>query len=94
MVLTEYLLGDHGHQDNRESDTDALELLAHHYTRLAIPDYPMWADPQGPPMRWFWGPDVLIRDDGRAWLWAAARTPEALAAVRRAIPGDRLSGHS
>ncbi|MCO5997638.1 hypothetical protein [Actinoallomurus rhizosphaericola] len=92
MVLTEYLLGDHGHYDNRESDTEALETLEHHYTRLAIPDYPMWADPQGPPIRWFWGPDVLIRDDGRAWLWAAARTPQALQAVRRAVPGDWLMG--
>jgi hypothetical protein len=59
-------------------------------TRLAMPDYPMWAAPQGPPIRWFSGPDVLIRDDSREWMWVAARTPEALQGVRQAIPGDWL----
>jgi hypothetical protein len=90
MVLTEHMLGGSGYHDNRESDQAALELLEHHYNRLAMPDYPMWAIPEEPPVRWFVGRDVLIRDDSRQWMWVVARTLEALQAVRDTIPGDWL----
>jgi hypothetical protein len=90
MVLTEYVLGGNCYHDNRESDQAALGLLEHHYTRLAMPDYPMWAGPDGPPVRWFSGRDVLIRDDSRAWMWVAARTSQALQGVRQTISGDWL----
>jgi hypothetical protein len=90
MVLSEYVLGASAHLDSRESGQAAVGLLEHHYTRLAMPEYPMWASSQGPPIRWFSGRDVLIRDDGREWMWAAARTPEALQDVRRLIPGNWL----
>jgi hypothetical protein len=90
MVLSEYAFGASDHLDNRESGPVAVGLLEHHYTRLAMPDYPMWAAPQAPPIRWFSGRDVLIRDDSREWMWVAARTPEALQGVRQAIPGDWL----
>jgi hypothetical protein len=73
-----------------ETGQAAVGLLEHHYTRLAMPEYPMWAAPQAPPIRWFSGRDVLIRDDSREWMWVAARTSEALQGVRQAIPGDWL----
>ncbi|WP_119726410.1 hypothetical protein [Thermomonospora amylolytica] len=60
------------------------------YERLPMPDYPMWAVPEGSPIRWFTGPDVIIRDDAREWVWVRARTAEALQAVREALLGDWL----
>lgn len=90
MVLSEYVLGGNGYHDNRPSDQAALGFFEHHCTRLAMPDYPIWAIPQAPPIRWFSSPDVLIRDDSREWMWVTARTPEALHDVRQAIPGDWL----
>jgi hypothetical protein len=95
MVLTEHRSDYH---DNRESDQAALGLLERHYTRLAMPDYPLWAGTDYPmsagpaesPVCWFSGRDVLIRDDSRQWMWVVARTPEALQAVRHTIPGDWL----
>jgi hypothetical protein len=90
MVLAEYMLGGSSYYDNRESGQTALGLLERHYARPAMPDYPMWASPEEPPVRWFAGRDVLIRDDSRDWMWVGARTPEALQTVRQTIPGDWL----
>jgi hypothetical protein len=100
LTCVEMVLAEHqsDHHDNRASDQATLELLERHYTRLAMPDYPLWAGtdypmpagPEAPPVRWFAGRDVLIRDDSRQWMWVAARTPEALQAVRHAMPGDWL----
>lgn len=91
MVLSESVLGpDSDGLDNRECDEAAVRILETRYARLPMPDYPMWAVPEGPPIRWYGGPDVLIRDDARTWLWVRARTPEALQAVRDALPGDWL----
>jgi hypothetical protein len=92
MVLSEALLGaDWGtvYYGNRPLDAAAVGLLERHFTRLAVPDYPLWAEPDGPPVRWFAGPDVLLRDDGDVWLWVLTRTLTALDAVMEEIlPGD------
>jgi hypothetical protein len=89
LVLSEWLLSE-GHGDNRELDADAVAALEQRYRRLPVPDHPVWADPDGPPTRWFGGADVLLRDDGGEWLWVRARTAEALDAARSALPGDWL----
>lgn len=73
--------------DSRDPEEDDPELLATHYARLALPDYPTG---QVPPIRWFTGPGVILRDDAGSWLTARGRTPEALEAAREALPGDWL----
>lgn len=91
VVLSEAVLGgDAGHHDNRDLDEAAVAELARRYRRLPIPDYPVWGAADGPPVRWFTGPDVLLRDDGRDWLWALARTEPALERLRQDLPGDWL----
>jgi hypothetical protein len=75
--------------DNRELDPAAAALNEQHFARLAIPAYPLWAEPGGV-VRWFTGPDVLLRDDAGIWLWVRARTTLALDAVRTALPGEWL----
>jgi hypothetical protein len=75
--------------DNRELDPAAAALVEQHFARLAIPAYPLWAEPGGV-VRWFTGPDVLLRDDAGIWLWVRARTTLALDAVRARLPGEWL----
>jgi hypothetical protein len=90
MVLSESLFAgalDLG--DNRALDPAAAALLEQRFARLAIPDYPLWAQPGGL-VRWFAGPDVILRDDGGIWLWVRARTAAALKVVRAALPGEWL----
>lgn len=89
MVLYEALFGSDGDDhDNREAGDADPGIIERRYTRLAVPDYPMWADPEGPPVRWFHGRDALICDHAGAWIWVRTRTPEALRAVRDTLPGD------
>ncbi|WP_344640953.1 hypothetical protein [Kitasatospora cystarginea] len=44
----------------------------------------------GRDMRWFTGPDVLIRELDGFCLSARARSEEALGALRETLPGDWL----
>jgi len=76
--------------DNRELDDATLGLLEAGFDRLGLPDLPFWAGDGGSVIRWFHGPDVLLRDDGGAWLWVYGRSPEAVAAVRVRLPGEWL----
>ena len=92
MVLSEAMFSaDSGHTDNRELDDAALAALANGYQRLPLPDFPFWAALDGPSIRWFAGPDVLLRDDGGTWLWVHGRTPDAVQAVRQRLPGEWLT---
>ncbi|MFB4317586.1 SMI1/KNR4 family protein [Actinomadura sp. 21ATH] len=89
IVLSENLFRENAYSDNQEPSDATLNALELRYTRLPLlPDYPMWATPEDPPVRWFTAPDVLIRDDSDAWLWVRARTERALDETRRALPGD------
>ncbi len=97
MVLSEWMLSadenetedeDDGLADNRELDDEARAALDAAFRRLPIPDYPLWAEPDGRPARWFTTPQALLRDDAGVWLWVRAATPKALASVRDALPGD------
>lgn len=92
LVLGEAVLGGAGGRvDNRgleEADIARLEGL---YERLSFPDYPAWWQPEVPEaVRWFSGPDVLLREDSRTWLWVLTRNAAALARVRDALPGQWL----
>ena len=70
---------------------DGIEVLEQNCTRLPFPAYPMGEEEPG--IRWFFGPDVLLRDDGRVALLARARTGEALDHIRDLITGDWLNDY-
>jgi hypothetical protein len=53
---------------------------------LALPEYPT-PEVGEVAVRWFTGPDVVLREDQEGFLWARARTVAALRAVRRDLPG-------
>ena len=89
MVLSESMLGS-AVSANREMDEDAVAALERHFARLAFPDYPLWANPDGPPTRWFGDAEVVLRDDSRTWLWVNARTVPALERVRTDLQGEWL----
>jgi hypothetical protein len=95
MVLSEWLMSSEVFHDNRELDNATVAALEHQFSRLPLPDYPMWAAPSGPPTRWFYGMDAVLRDDARTWLWVQAASTDAIDAIRRALPGDWImSGDS
>lgn len=90
MVLSEWMLSGEAFCDNRELDDEAIHALEERFRRLPMPDYPLWAEPNGRPMRWFSGEDAVLRDDAGVWLWVRAASSEGIAAVRHALPGDWL----
>ncbi|MDY7087878.1 MAG: hypothetical protein SYR96_22575 [Actinomycetota bacterium] len=86
MVLSEWLMAG----DLRDLDTAALTELEKRFRPLPMPEYPLWAEADGPPTRWFAGDGVILRVDIGEWLWARGKTSRELAAVRQALPGDWL----
>jgi hypothetical protein len=92
VVLEEAILphgpGCHDNRELNEADVVRLEEL---YERLPFPDYPGWWQPGNQSIiRWFGGPDVLLREDAGTWLWVLARSTASLARVRDALPGEWL----
>ncbi|MFF3669792.1 SMI1/KNR4 family protein [Microtetraspora malaysiensis] len=83
IVMSESLFADEDLSGNRGLDPETVAALETRYALAPFPGYP--AD--DPATRWFFGPDALLRDDGRSWLWVRARTPEAMDDVRHALPG-------
>ncbi|MBG0568609.1 hypothetical protein [Actinoplanes aureus] len=90
MVLSEWMLSGERFADNRELDDEAVVLLEKRFRRLPMPDYPLWAEPDGGPMRWFEGLGAMLREDSGIWLWARAGSADSIAAVRCALPGEWL----
>jgi hypothetical protein len=90
MVLSEWMLAGEVFADNRELDDEAVALLDKRFRRLPMPDYPLWAEPGGRPMRWFGGLGAVLREDAGQWLWVRAASPDGIGAVRRALPGEWL----
>ena len=90
MVLYEAVMpGRAGCYDDRKLDEADIVRLEQLYERLPLPDYPGWWQPEAQPViRWFAGPDVLLRQNGRTWLSVLARSPASLARVRDALPGQ------
>ncbi|SDG42657.1 hypothetical protein SAMN05216553_10814 [Lentzea fradiae] len=79
MVLSEALFRDDAETADREMSEADVSLLREHLTALPL---------HGPGTRWFAGQDVVVRQDGDAWLWARARTPDALELLVKQLPGD------
>jgi hypothetical protein len=86
MVLAESVFSD-DLGDDRELERGDIARLERGFSRLAIPDYPLWAVPGGI-TRWFGGQDVILREDAGIWLSARCRTTAALARLHAAMPGD------
>jgi hypothetical protein len=90
MALSEWTLSGNGFADNRELDDETVSALEQQFRRLPMPNYPLWAEPNGRPTRWFCAEGAVLRDDAGVWLWVRASSAEEIAAVRHALPGDWL----
>lgn len=70
----------------READDDSVEVISNSLVRVGIPDHVFWAEPEGEPVKWFAGIELLVRIDGGAMLWACARSAKRLEIVRNLVP--------
>jgi hypothetical protein len=86
MVLAESVISD-DLGDDRELERGDTARLEQSFSRLAIPEYPLWWVP-GETTRWFGGQDVLLREEGGIWLTARCRTAAARPGLYAAMPGD------
>ncbi|MEU8015980.1 hypothetical protein AB0B74_08440 [Micromonospora parva] len=91
MMMSEALFGTVRFAGHRGLDEQTLTELERRYPRLPLPDHLLWSRPDGPPVRWFSGPQVVLRDDGRHRLRVQADTAEAFEAVKFTLPGDWVS---
>ncbi|SER39918.1 hypothetical protein SAMN05216188_11115 [Lentzea xinjiangensis] len=78
MVLSEALFRDGAETADREMSEADTSLLREHFAALPL---------HSPGTRWFAGHDVIVREDDGQWLWARARTPEALELLVKQLPG-------
>ncbi|HEX7305328.1 hypothetical protein [Lentzea sp.] len=79
MVLSEALFRDGAETADREMSGADTSLLHDNFVALPV---------RSPGTRWFAGDDVIVREDTDEWLWARARTPEALELLLERVPGD------
>ncbi|MFD9705748.1 hypothetical protein [Lentzea sp. NPDC059081] len=79
MVLSEALFLDGSETADREMSEEDTSLLEQRYATLTL---------HSPGTRWFVGDDLIVREDADEWLWARARTPEALEQLLAQVPGD------
>ncbi|MCU7826022.1 SMI1/KNR4 family protein [Kitasatospora sp. DSM 101779] len=90
LVLSESLRAPEDRTDHLEPlDVRTLLGIEEGYVQLPFPDYPVFSAPSG--SRWFAGDDVLLREDDGGALYVRARTPEALADLRKNLPGTWLN---
>jgi hypothetical protein len=82
MVLSESLWSSAELLGDLELDDHTVAALEQRFPRLPVPTFPHWTLPD---VRWFAGPDVLLRDDAQTWLWVRARTCQALDDVWKAL---------
>jgi hypothetical protein len=84
MVLFESLWSRPDLTSDVELDDGAVALVERRYTPLPVPVLLHWTLEQ---VRWFTGPDILLRDEARIRLMARARTRQAFDDARRALSG-------
>jgi hypothetical protein len=78
LVLSEALFRDGADTADRETSEADISLVEQHFTLLPL---------NSPGTRWFASDDVILREEDREWLWARARTPEALELLVKRFPG-------
>ncbi|MFD7879347.1 SMI1/KNR4 family protein [Streptomyces sp. NPDC059766] len=91
LVLSESLLAPGTLYDACELPETLLPNLYDRYTRVPLPDHPMWVGPQDSPLRWYSAPGRLIRRDGDldlCWIHARGRMADDLATLRRDLPAS------
>jgi hypothetical protein len=87
MVLSESMFAGPIELSENGQLEDASLAVLETYRRLNFPAYDLWAGaPDGPPVRWFAAPGVLLCDHAETWLWVRALTSEAIDNVRRTFP--------
>ncbi|SDP70801.1 hypothetical protein [Lentzea jiangxiensis] len=79
MVLSEALFRDGAETADRETSEADGSLLEDNFALLPL---------HSPGTRWFVGDDLVVREDDHQWLWARARTPDALELLVKVLPGD------
>jgi hypothetical protein len=84
MVLSEALFRDGAEAADREMSEADISLLEEHFAELPL---------ASPGTRWFVGDDVIIRDDDSQYLWARARTADALELLLKRLPGEWTTEH-
>jgi hypothetical protein len=89
ILLSESIYAREDLGDNKAQNDDECQQLEQRYAHLALPDYPT-PPVGGAAVRWFVGPDVVLRDDQQGCLWARARTVAALEQMRDNLPGSWL----
>jgi hypothetical protein len=90
LVLSESLFGPERLYDACELPDELLSSLHAHYTRVDLPDHPMWASAEDSPLRWYAAPGRLLRRDGlldQCWIHARGRTAADLETIHADLPG-------
>lgn len=88
MVLSEWIVGGARYGINCEPEEETIALMEKRLRRLPLPDYPAWWWRTGGPVRWFECSETIVLEHPGTWLWAGAASPDAITAVRRALPAD------
>ncbi|MEV4330972.1 SMI1/KNR4 family protein [Streptomyces sp. NPDC049597] len=91
LVLTETLLASAHRYDACELPDDLLPALEAGYTRVDLPDHPLWASTADSPLRWYAAPGRVLRRDGlgnHSWVHAGGQTAAHLDLVRAQLPGS------
>jgi hypothetical protein len=88
MVLSEWIVGGAEYGINCEPGRETIALIDQRLRRLPLPDYPAWWWRTDGPVRWFEKSGAILLEHPGPWLWAGAASSDAIAAVRRALPGD------
>jgi len=89
MVLTEVLLAPGKPGNMCELPAELTTMVESAYEHMALPEYPLWAEPSIT-VRWFSAPGKLLRMDGRGpycWLSVRGRTLADLESICATIPG-------
>ncbi|MFC1406777.1 MULTISPECIES: hypothetical protein [Streptacidiphilus] len=93
LVLSESMFAGDGPDalyDACELPDALLPTLQQRYTRVDLPDHPMWASADDSPLRWYAAPGRLLRHDGtqdHSWLHARGHTVADLEDIRNDLPG-------
>ncbi|PYC70166.1 hypothetical protein C7C46_27545 [Streptomyces tateyamensis] len=88
LVLSETLFAERGAYNACELPAAKAAGLAG-YSRVELPDHPMWTGAEESPVRWYAAPGRLLRRDGVAdlcWMHARGRTDADLDRVRADFP--------
>ncbi|WP_306189606.1 hypothetical protein [Streptomyces sp. MK5] len=91
LVLSESLFGADSLYDACELPDTLVPNLQGSYSRVGLPDCPMWASEEDSPIRWYAAPGRLLRRDrlqDHSWIHAHGHTVADLEVIRAGLPGS------